>query len=344
MNANDKPYADAVAALNRLYVSRTGEAYAGVPSEGSGTEKITWLKRRAFEEQILRFVCDVLTGQMFKKHGEQLWTTTPELHLAQLAESIVKAVEICLYNPAAEKVRKKMFDLNDCSAYYDINTNERLPFGDEDLFAIIQGMKGRFVWDRNDNLSEKLKQQTHASIIGQAFDHEEDFWLRKEVKRGNDNLFLFGIVLLGGRRCLQIQRLRRNVVKAIIARKKSIPSASDHYSSFSRDDEVSKLIWTYYLGKEKLLKELADVKPHCIGNYQVSIRAARFSFALLLRDDSPDLKPKIKDEWLKILDNDENVLGDTQHVHNALYFNAVLVTKDRGLQKMGDYCGLKWVN
>ena len=52
MNANDKPYADAVAALNRLCVSRTGEAYAGVPSEGSETEKITWLKRRAFEEQI----------------------------------------------------------------------------------------------------------------------------------------------------------------------------------------------------------------------------------------------------------------------------------------------------
>jgi hypothetical protein len=88
------------------------------------------------------------------------------------------------------------------------------------------------------------------------------------------------------------------------------------------------------------------MKPrcHCIGNYQLSIRAARFCFALLLHDDSPDLKCKIKDEWRKIRENDENVLGDNQHVHNALYFNAVLVTKDKGLQKMGDYCGLNWVN
>jgi hypothetical protein len=237
-----------------------------------------------------------------------------------------------------------MFDLNDCSAYYDIDTNERLPFGDEDLFAIIQGREERFLWDRNDNLSDKLSEQTHASIIGQAFDHEEDFWLRKEVKRGDDNLFSFGIVLLGGRRCLQIQRLRQNVVKAILASKKSIPSACEHYSSLSRDDEISKLIWTYYLGKEKLLKELADVKPHCTGNYQASIRAARFCFALLLHDDSQDLKPNIKNEWVKILKNDKNVLGDTQHIHNALYFKAALVTKDKGLQKMGDYCGLKWVN
>ena len=242
MNANDKAYKAAVAALNRLYASRTGKAYAGVSNGGSETENITWLKRRAFEEQILEFVCEMLTVQVFKKHSAQLWTTTPELYLPQLAKSIVKISEMSLCKPEAEKIRKKRFDLNDCSAYYDINTNGRLPFGGEDLFAIIEVMKERFVWDRNDNLSDKLRDQTHASIIGLAFDHEEDFWLRKEVKRGNENLFAFGIPLLGGGHCLQIQRLRRNVVKAILASKKRIPSASDHYSPLSRMDEVSKII------------------------------------------------------------------------------------------------------
>lgn len=94
------------------------------------------------------------------------------------------------------------------------------------------------------------------------------------------------------------------------------------------------------------MKELADVRQHCTGNYYASIKAARFCFALLLHEDPPDvnLREKIKDEWTKLRQNDQNVFGDSQHLHNALYFNALPVTKDKGFQKMCNYCGLKWVN
>ena len=186
--------------------------------------------------------------------------------------------------------------------------------------------------------------QSQASIIGQALDREEDWWLRREVERGNDNLFLFGPSELFGRPCIQIQRLRKNVVTAILKWKKSMPSAAANYSPVPLRREVCNLVRHYLLGKERLLTGLADLKPHCLGSFQISMRTAMRCAALLLHDDSPELKPKIQEEWGKILSYHPNVLGDTQHIHNALYFDAALVTKDRGLQKMADYCGLKWVN
>lgn len=244
----------------------------------------------------------------------------------------------------AERVQKRMSDLEDCSAYYDIDTNRRLSFGEEDLFATIQAMVGRFVWDRNLDASEKLSKRTYASIIGQGLDREEDFWMRKQVRRGNDNLFSFGVVELVGQRCLRIQRLRNNVVSAIHASRKGIPDARSHYSDRSRWDEVWILVQTYLSGRELLLRQVADLAPYCCGSYQTSRRTALCCAALLLHDGTPKLQQKIREEWGKILQNHRNVLGDTQHLQNALYFNAHLVTRDEGLKKMGDYCAVKSVS
>jgi hypothetical protein len=344
MSEPDMLFTDAVAALDRLHLSRTGKAFSGVASADSEGEQIAWLKRRAFAEGILEPLLGVLKVHIFGRSGAQPRTCTPQIGLALVAEAILKTAEMSLSSREAEKVRKLMSDLVDCSAYYEIDTNARLIFGEEDLFATLQGMEARFVWDRNLDASEKLSMPTYASIIGQGLDREEDFWMRKKVKRGNDNLFSFGVVELAGQRCLRIRRLRKNVVSAIYTSRKGIPDACSHYSDRSRRDEVLILLQTYFLGRELLLKQVAALVPYCCGSYQTSRRTAICCAALLLHDDTPKLQQKIEDEWEKIQQNHPNVLGDTQHLHNALYFNAQLVTRDEGLKKMGDYCAVRSVN
>lgn len=344
MSESDKLYKDAVAALDRLHLSRTGNAYTAVARGDSDDDRAAWLKRRAFAEGILEPLLDVLKMQVFGRHGAQLPTTTPQIGIAQIAQAILETAEMSLTSGESEEVRKLMSDVVDCSAHYDIDTNERLIFGDEDLFATIQGMDGRFVWDRNLDASEKLSMRAYASIIGQGLDREEDFWMRKKVRKGNDNLFSFGVVELAGRSCLRIQRLRKNIVSAIYASRKAIPDARSHYSELSRRDEVLILVQTYHLGRELLLKQIADLVPYCCGSYQLSIRTARRCAALLLHDDTPALQPKIRVELEKIRRNHRNVLGDTQHLQNALYFDAHLVAGDEGLKKMGDYCAVKSVS
>jgi hypothetical protein len=344
MSESDKLYKEAVAALDRLHLSRTGKAYAAVSRGDSDDDRTAWLKQRAFTEGIMEPLLDVLKMHVFGRHGAQLPTSTPHRGLAQIAEAILKTAEMSLANGNSEEVRKLMSDVVDCSAYYDIDTNEKLIFGDEDLFATLQGMEGRFVWDRNLDASEKLSMRAFASIIGQGLDREEDYWMRKKVMMGNDNLFSFGVVELAGRSCLRIQRLRKNVVSAIYASRQGIPDAHSHYSDLSRRDEVLILVQTYHLGRELLLKQIADLVPYCCGSYQISILTARRCAALLLHDDTPALQSKIRAELEKMRRNHPNVLGDTQHLQNALYFDAHLVTGDKGLAKMGDYCAVKSIS
>jgi hypothetical protein len=301
------------------------------------------LKRRIIEEKIWALCAEVISMQMLKKRGPCPQDDLCGIRSAELAEAVVKTAEICLSCPKGETIRRTLAELEDSSAYYDIDTNERLPLGDEDIFATIQKMERRFVLDNNSDLPGEMD-GGHAFIFGQTIDHEDDFWLRAKVQRGNENVFSFGVVPLFGRQCLSLQRLRRNVVAALCRCRKSIPDAAAHYSAASRLAEVQILRENFLSGQECLVREISDLRPLCCGNYSISVLAARRCGALLLHDDSPDLEPKIEEEWHKIRTNHPNVLGDMQLIQNALYHNAGVVTKDGGAKKMAVYCGLKWVN
>lgn len=336
-------YNRALEALNRLYLSRTGKPCEAAPSTGTEEERMALLKRRIIEEKIWALCAEVLSMQMLKKRGPCPQDDLCGIRLAELAEAVVKTAEMCLSCPKGEPIRRTLADIEDSSAYYDIDTNERLPLGDEDIFAAIQKMERRFVLDNNSDLPGEMD-GGHAFILGQTIDREDDFWLRAKVRRGNENVFSFGVISLFGRQCLSLQRLRKNVVAALYRCRKSIPDAATHYSEWSRLAEVQILRENFLSRRERLVKEISDLRPFCCGNYSISVLAARRCGALLLHDDSPDLEPKIEEEWQKIRTNHRNVLGDMQLIQNALYHNAEVVTKDSGAKKMAVYCGLKWIN
>lgn len=336
-------YDEAVKALNELYSSRTGRAY-GVSSSGDSEEdQVSLLKQRIYEEKIWPVFINVLRDQTTKRKDLCDLANAHELQAAEIADAIVKTVEICLSSAEGEDLRRGISDLEDCSAYYDINTNQNIPFGVKDLFQIIGRMERRLLLDVNSKLPPKLD-ANHAFILGQTFDREADFWLRREVEGGNENIFAFGVTELFGRHCLQIQRLRKNVVAALCKQRKAIPAPIAHYSSESRLIEVRVIIEGYFWGKERLIKEISDLRPYCAGSYRISVLAARRCAALLLHEDAPKLKLKVDEEWGKFSNNHPNVLGDTQLIQNALYFNAEVLTRDEGAKQMARYCNLKPVN
>lgn len=334
---------EAVKALNQLYFSRTGKAFGASAPDGSEEERTTLLRQRIYEEKIWPVFIDVLRVQTVKRKGRCDPEDAVGLRSDDIADAVVKTAEISLSSPEAEVLRRGISDLEDGSAYYDINTNEKLPYGAEDLFQVISRRERRFMWDVNSSLSSKLDCK-HAFIVGQTFDHEDSFWLRAEVKAGSESIFAFGVTELFGRRCLHIQRLRRNVVAALYKQRKTIPDAVAHYSAESRLAEVSVIIESYLWGKDRLSKEIADLQTYCAGGYHISVLLARRCAALLLHEDVPKLKPKVVEEWKKFIENHPNVLGDTQLIQNALYFNAEVLTKDEGAKQMARYCGLRPVN
>ena len=334
---------EAVKALNQLYLSRTGKAFGTSSPVGSEEERVTLLRQRIYVEKIWPVFIDVLRVQTVKKKGRCDPEDAVGLRSEDIAEAVVKTAEISLSSPEAEVLRRGISDLEDGSAYYDINTNEKLPYGEEDLFQVLSRMDRRFVWDVNSSLPSALDGK-HAFIAGQTFDHEDNFWLRREVKDGSESIFAFGVTELFGRRCLHIQRLRKNVVAALKKGRKTIPDAIVHYSPESRLEEIRVIIESFYWGKDRLIKEISDLQPYCPGSYHISVLAARRCAALLLHEDAPKLKPKVGEEWNKFSENHPNVLGDTQLIQNALYFSAEVLTKDEGAKQMARYCGLKPVN
>ena len=340
-------YDEAVKALNQLYSSRTGKAFGVSSLGGSEEERVTVLYQRIYEEKIWRWFIDVLRGQTVKKKGRCDPKDVCQLQSVDIAEAVVKTAEICLSSPEGEVLRRGIWALEDGSAYYDINTNEKLPYGEEDLFQVISRMDRRFVWDVNSSLPSELDGK-HAFIAGQTFDHEDSFWLRPEVKGGSESIFGFEVSELFGLRCLHIQRLRRNVVAALYERRKTIPDAIAHYSTESRTEsrqkEVRVIIESYCWGRDRLIKEISDLQPYCPGSYLKSVQAARCCAALLLHENSPKLKLKVCEERKKFSENHPNVLGDTQLIQNALYLSAEVLTKDEGAKQMARYCGLWPVN
>ena len=167
-------------ALNRLHVSRTGKPFAGVPSGGSEQETICWLKKRVFEEKIWPEASSLQVARTGVQEARlHLDAKNWKLNSEELAEAILMTAHTYFSYTELDKLRKYESARDEGAAYYNIETNEKLPYGEEDLFALIQAMDGRFVWDRNLDASEKLKMEKYASIIGQALDHEEDFWNRK---------------------------------------------------------------------------------------------------------------------------------------------------------------------
>ncbi|MCX6925810.1 MAG: hypothetical protein NT154_21780, partial [Verrucomicrobia bacterium] len=224
------------------------------------------LKRGIIEEKILPLCAEVLSMHMLKKCGLYPQDDLYDIRLVDVAEAVVKTAEICLSSPKGESIRKTLAELEDSSAYYDIDTNERLPLGDEDIFATIQKMERRFVLDNNSDLPDEMDGE-HAFIFGQTIDREGDFWRRSRVRYGNENVFSFGAVALFGRQCLSLQRLRRNVVAALYRCRKSIPDAATHYSKWWRLAEVQILRENFLSRRERLAKEISDLRPFCCGNY-----------------------------------------------------------------------------
>ncbi len=330
-------------ALNRLYQSRTGKVFEASSHVQSEEQSVDVLKQRIYDERIWPVFMEVLRVQMVSEKGRCGPYDTPQFQLADISSAIVKTADICLSSPEAEIVRRGIADLEDGSAHYDIDTNQKLPYGADDLFQVITARERRFVWDVNSKLPSTLDSK-HAFIVGQTFDHEDSFWLRPEVKLGSESMFAFGVTELFGRRCLHIQRLRRNVVASIYKNRKTIPNALAHYSAESRGAEVLVILQSYLWGRDRLSKEIADLQPYCRGSYHISLLLARRCAALLLHEDAVKLKPKINEEWRKILENHPNVLGDTQLIQNALYFSAEVLTKDEGAKQMARYCGLKIAN
>lgn len=342
MNPTDA-FSRAIAALDDLYFSRTGKRYDGAHRAESDEERRAILKHRVQQEKLVRPFRDVLHAQARKREGVQGSIDLHALNPTLIAEAVLEAANVFLVNPELEKFRKRLAEQEN-GAYYVIDTNERLASDEEDLFAVVQGMERRVVWDSNLPLPEPLD-PSHAFILGQTFDHEGDFWLRAQVKRGNTNLFSFGIVQFQGSfNCLEIRRLTKEVVASINRRRASIPSAGEHYSPISRADEVQVIIESFLWGRERLTQQIAELRPYCPGSYHMSVLVARRCAALLLHEDCPELKPKIDEEWQKVFDNHPNVLGDTMLIQNALYFTADILTKDKGAQKMAAYCGLRTVN
>ena len=336
-------YNKAVESLDKLHFSRTGKQYAGPAGGNSDKERRALLKRRICEEKILHMFRELLHIQIRKRKGNYYSIDIERISPDEIGEAVVETAELFLAHSELESFRR--VDAAEKGAYYNSETNEMLPSDEEDLFVAIQKMQRRIICDSNLPLPDTMNSQ-YAFILGQTFDHEGDFWLRAQVKRGNDNLFSFGVTAYQHCfPCLEILRLRKEVVAAINKRKASIPEARTHYTSYSsslsRFDEVQVILRNYALGKERLIKEISDLQTYARpGNYQISYYVARRCTALLLHEDAPELKHKVVEEWPKFLSNYPNVLGDTQLIQNALYFNAEILTKDRGAKKMADYCGL----
>ena len=259
-----------------------------------------------------------------------------------ISEAVVKTADISLGWPDSEIIRRVVSD-RDCSAYYDISTNEKLSHGTEDLFQVISQMKRRFVWDVNSKLPSKLD-ANHAFICGQTFDHEDCLWQRREIRGGSENIFAFGVKELLERNCLHIHRLRQDFVAALHKQRRAIPNAAVHYSDESRLAEVEIINKRRLLGKKHLTKEIAEFQPLCAGNYYISVRVARCCAALLLDEDALNLTKKVEEERDKFSKNHPNALGDTQLIQNALYFSAEVLTNDAGAKQMARYCGLKPAN
>lgn len=342
MDSRNK-YDEAVKALNKLYSSRTGTRYGASSSVDSEDDRVNLLKQRIYEEKIWPIFLDVLRVQTFKRKGWCHPADACQLQSAEIAAAVVKTAEICLSSAEGEVLRRGISDSEDCSSYYNIDTNQKLAFGSEDLFETISRMERRFVWDKNTNLPPTLDAK-HAFILGQTFDHEDSFWLRTEVKGGNESIFEFGVRELFDRHCLQIQRLRKNVVAALYRRRKTIPVAVVNYSSEARLAETLVIRESLAWGKERLAAEISDLRQNCPGCYLISVLTARRCAALLLLEDTPKLKLKVAEERKKFSENHPNVLGDTQLIQNALYFDAEVLTRDEGAKQMARYCGLKPVN
>ena len=275
------------------------------------------------------------------KTGSNAPVRVCDVSLQDVAEAIVNAAEAHLRAPELETIRKAFAEEEEGSAYYDINTNDRLPYGYEDLFAVIQDADRRFVWDKN--LPVKFDAR-NAYVVGQTFDREDDFWLRKEVRRGHDNLYSFGVTKLFGRHCLHIQRLAKPVVTALYKRRKTIPDAAENYGFISSATEIQEIWQSREWGKQRLMAEISELKEYSAGRYQICIFIARRCAALLLLEDEPRLKDKVAEERRKFASCHPNALGDTQLIQNALYLDAEIITGDTGVQQMAAYCGLKWVN
>jgi len=325
-------YSDAMQALDQLCVSRTGESFAIVLSATSDVEKMTALKRRIYDEKLWDAVAHVM---MSRPESESYG-------LNDIAGAIVKAADMHLRIPELEAMRKAMAEHEGGSAYYDLDTNAQLPFGYEDLFGVIQRAEKRFVWDKNSPLP--VLDSCNAYIIGQTFDREDDFWLRRDVRRGHENLYAFGVTNLFGRLCLHIQRLTKPVVTSLFKRRNSIPAPKDHYGDTSHALEIQVILQSREWGKERLTAEILRLKEVSTGSYQICILIARRCAALLLLEDDPLLKNKVAEENQKFATNHQNALGDTNLIQNALYLDAAIITRDTGVQKMAAYCGLKCLN
>lgn len=338
-------YKEAVKALNTLYSSRTGNAYEAYSIGDSEEERVSTLCQGIYEEKIWPILRDVLRIETLRRNGRYDPVSAGQLQSAEMANAIAITAEICLSNPEGEIRRRGFADFEAGSAHYDINTNEKLPYGVEDLFLLITQMERRFVWDVNSKLPSEFNSK-HAFIVGQTFDHEDCFWRRPEVKGGRENIFNFGLADLFGQRCLQIQRIRKGMVTVL--NKLKMAKAADHFSSehwtMVRQGEVRVILGRCSLGEDWLDEAIADLRPSCEGNYFISIEAARCCAARLLLEKDPKLNPKIDEEWEKFKKNHRNVLGDTRLIQNALYLNAEVLTKDEGAKRMARYCGLQPVN
>jgi hypothetical protein len=164
------------------------------------------------------------------------------------------------------------------------------------------------------------------------------------VRRGNENLYSFGVTELFGRYCLHIQRLTKPVVAGLYKHRKTIPDAAEHYGANSRAVEIQEVFRSCEWGKDRLKAEISRLRGNSTGCYQISIFIARYCASLLLIEDKPSLKFKVAEERQKFESNHENALGDMQVIQNALYLDSEIITRDKGLQQMAADCGLRWVN
>lgn len=336
----ERAFTQAIELLDKLHFSRTGRSYLGPQASDSDESRRGLLKRRICEERILLVFREVLHIQMRKRLREHFSVDMTKLSPAEISDAVVETAQLFLTYPELDTLRRDHHAADE-GAYYHIETNEKFPSDEEDLFATVQKMQRRITCDSNTPLPDPLNSH-YAFILGQTLDHEGDFWLRAQVKRGNENLFSFGVTNYQDCfRCLEIRRLRNEMMRAINKRKARIPDACQHYSCISRLEEIKSIIRHYIVGKERLIKGISDLKTYYRpGSYQMGCYIARRCAALLLHEDSSELKFKTAEEWSKFLSNDHNALGDTLLIHNALYFNAEILTKDKGVKRMAEYCGL----
>jgi len=341
-------FEEAVETLGKLYTSRTGKTRLAIEHVGSEEGRLQFLRQGVHEEKIWQFVVQYLKVRTFKETGLLSVEAAPRIHSDDLADAVIKTGEMILAgSQEAEAIRRHIADLQDCSAYYDIKTSKRFPYGEQDLLQTILGMKQRIIWDTNSRLPAHLDQEhgNTAFIVGQTIDREENFANRRGIRNGYNNLFSFGVSELFLRKCLHIQRLQRQVVAAQRRPHIKIPHGILHCSPVSNWQEIQVILaitqWSKLWGKEYLLADILEHRQHCVRSYERCILIARNCAAMLLNEDAPELKHLVGNEWKKFLGNHPNALGDTMLIHNALFFDAKILTEDKGVKRMATYCGVK---